>query len=82
MMHIEEEEKPLVWDMNFNGASSIKPAKPPNIAKAWADIGLIFITLERGIMRYSFGLMKPKTNNEAKYEALVAGLEIIISIGI
>ncbi|PKU60201.1 hypothetical protein MA16_Dca027824 [Dendrobium catenatum] len=33
-------------------------------------------------MRFSFSLTEPRTNNEAEYEALIAGLEIAIDIKI
>lgn len=68
--------------MYFDGASSIKPTPYPSFPNTRADINLIFITLEGGIMRHFFGLTEPRTNNEAEYEALVAGLEEAISLGI
>ncbi|XP_028549778.1 uncharacterized protein LOC110092989 [Dendrobium catenatum] len=77
-----EKEKSQMWEMYFDGASSIKPAQPPNLPKARAGIGLIFIAPNGGIMRFSFGLTEPRTNNEAEYEALIAGLEIAISMEI
>lgn len=33
-------------------------------------------------MRYSLALSEPRTNNEAEYEALIAGLEIAALINI
>ncbi|XP_020084900.1 uncharacterized protein LOC109707778 [Ananas comosus] len=70
------------WKMYFDGASSIQPAFSPNIPQIKAGIGLIFITPEGGILRYSLALSEPRTNNEAEYEALVAGLEIAIQLNI
>ncbi|PKU60058.1 hypothetical protein MA16_Dca029069 [Dendrobium catenatum] len=68
--------------MYFDGASSIRPIRPPNIARAQAGVGLIFVAPEGGIMRFSFSLTEPQTNNEAEYEALLAGLEIAINVRI
>ncbi|XP_020082008.1 uncharacterized protein LOC109705667 [Ananas comosus] len=70
------------WKMYFDGASSIQPAFSPNIPKIKAGIGLIFVTPEGGILRYSLALSEPRTNNEAEYEALIAGLEIAIQLNI
>ncbi|PKU61689.1 hypothetical protein MA16_Dca027490 [Dendrobium catenatum] len=71
-----------VWEMYFDGASSIKCARPPNLEKAQAGIRLIFVAPEGGIMRFSFSLTEPRTNNEVKYEALIAGLKIAIDVQI
>lgn len=68
--------------MNFDGASSMKPTRPPNIIRAQAGIGFIFIATKGAIMRFSFSFTKPRTNNEAKYKALIAGLEIITNVKI
>ncbi|XP_020081405.1 uncharacterized protein LOC109705053 [Ananas comosus] len=70
------------WKMYFDGASSIQPAFSPNIPKIKAGIALIFVTPEGGILRYSLALSEPRTNNEAEYEALIAGLEIAIQLNI
>ena len=77
---IEGEEQ--FWKMYFDGASSIQQAVILKIPQVKASIGLIFITLECGILRYSLSLLKPCTNNEAEYEALVTGLELAIKMGI
>ncbi|PKU82262.1 hypothetical protein MA16_Dca017484 [Dendrobium catenatum] len=47
-----------------------------------AGIGLVFITPEKGLLRYSYHLLEPCTNNEAEYEALITGLELAISMEI
>ncbi|KAJ0962342.1 hypothetical protein J5N97_030170 [Dioscorea zingiberensis] len=70
------------WRLYFDGASSIKPALMSIIPQIKARIGLVFITPEGGILRYAFSLTEPCTNNEAEYEALVAGLELAIKMGI
>lgn len=68
--------------MYFDGASSIKPTRPLNIAKACPDIGLIFVAHKGGIMRFLFSLNEPLTNNESEYEALIVVLEIMIIVRI
>ncbi|XP_020695005.1 uncharacterized protein LOC110108627 [Dendrobium catenatum] len=73
IMQVEEENKSQSWEMYFDGASSIRLVRPPNIARARAGVGL---------MRFSFSLTEPRTNNEAEYEALLAGLEIAIDVRI
>jgi ribonuclease HI len=47
-----------------------------------ASVGLVFVTPEGGIIRHSLALTEPCTNKEAEYEALIAGLELLIEIGI
>lgn len=64
----------------FDDASSIKYAQPPNLPKARANIDLIFITPEGGIIRCSYDLIEPHIKNEAEYETLVAGLEEAVII--
>lgn len=76
-----EEENPA-WEMYFDGASSIRPAAGPNIPQLRAGIGLVFVTPEGGIIRHSLALMEPCTKNEAEYEALIAGLELALNMGI
>ncbi|XP_039131869.1 uncharacterized protein LOC120268610 [Dioscorea cayenensis subsp. rotundata] len=70
------EEGKQCWQMYFDGASSIQPAVRPKIPQVRAGIGLIFISPEGGILRYSLSLLKPCTNNEAEYEALIDGFEL------
>jgi ribonuclease HI len=64
------------WEMYFDGASSVKPVPGGQIPQIKAGAGLIFITPEGGITRHALTLTAPCTNNEAEYEALIAGLEI------
>ncbi|XP_039123424.1 uncharacterized protein Mb2253c-like [Dioscorea cayenensis subsp. rotundata] len=74
--------KPFSKLMYFDGASSIQPAVRPKIPQVRAGIGLIFISPEGGILRYSLSLLKSCTNNEAEYEALIAGLELAVNMEI
>ncbi|PKU60022.1 putative mitochondrial protein [Dendrobium catenatum] len=82
IMQVEENERLPFWKMYFDGALSIRPVRPPNIARARVGIGLIFVAPDGGIMRFSFSLTEPRTNNEVEYEALLAGLEIAIDVRI
>jgi ribonuclease HI len=47
-----------------------------------AGVGLVFVTPEGGIIRYSLALTEPCTNNEAEYEALIVGLELSLELEI
>jgi ribonuclease HI len=80
VMNIQQDNP--VWKMYFDGASLIKPLPGPGIPTIQAGIGLVFVTLERGITRYALALMEPCTNNEAEYEALITGLEMTIDLEI
>lgn len=45
-------------------------------------IGIIFITLDNGIIMHSLTLTEGHSNNETEYEALIAGLELALEIPI
>jgi ribonuclease HI len=47
-----------------------------------AGVGLVFVTPEGRIIRHSLALTELCTNNEAEYEALIAGLELSLGLGI
>lgn len=79
-LHTEDGE-PL-WEMYFDGASSIRLTPGIKIPKISAGVGLVFVTPNGGITRHSISLSDPCTNNEAEYEALIAGLEIAMDMGI
>nr|MCH9869417.1 reverse transcriptase-like protein [Serratia marcescens] len=70
------EDNVPVWKMYFDGASSAKTIPGEDTPRIRAGIGLVFISPEGGIIYHSFSLTEPRTNNEAEYEALIAGLEI------
>ncbi|XP_039138784.1 uncharacterized protein LOC120276118 [Dioscorea cayenensis subsp. rotundata] len=76
------EERKQCWQMYFDGASLIQLAIRPKIPQVRAGIGLIFISPDGGILRYSLSLSRPCTKNEAEYEALIAGLELAVSMGV
>jgi ribonuclease HI len=42
----------------------------------------VFVTPEGEIIRHSLALIEPCTNNEAEYEALIAGLELSLELGV
>jgi Reverse transcriptase-like len=79
-LHIEE-GKPI-WELYFDGASSIKPIAGPGVPTVRAGAGLVFVTPKGGIIRHSLALTEPCTNNEAEYEALIAGLELSLELEI
>ncbi|XP_058103463.1 uncharacterized protein LOC131247036 [Magnolia sinica] len=59
-------ELPNVWQMFFDGAAPVTRA----------GVGVIFITPQGDLLPYSFTLGTVCTNNEAKYNALIIGMEI------
>jgi ribonuclease HI len=71
-----------IWELYFDGASSIRPITGPGVPTVRAGVGLVFVTPEGGIIRYSLALIESCTNNEAEYEALVAGLELSLELEI
>ncbi|XP_020599644.1 uncharacterized protein LOC110039042 [Phalaenopsis equestris] len=78
-------ESPLEqrWEMYFDGAASATRVQGSHkVIPGKAGIGLVFVTPERGMMRYSYHLSDSCTSNEAEYEALIAGLELTILMGI
>ncbi|XP_020598333.1 uncharacterized protein LOC110037933, partial [Phalaenopsis equestris] len=71
------------WELYFDGASSARKDKGmQTIVPGKAGIGLIFITPDRGMLRFSYHLTDSCTNNEAEYEALITGLQLAISVDI
>jgi ribonuclease HI len=50
--------------------------------KTGAGTGLLFILPLRVHMRYIIRLHFPASNNVAKYEALVTGLQITVKLGV
>lgn len=70
-----------VWEMYFDGAASIQK-ESNSYSPGKAGVGLVFLTPERGVMRFSYHLSDPCTNNEAEYEALITGLELAITFDI
>lgn len=67
--------------MYFDGASLARTIARSTIPQVKADVGLIFVSLG-GILWYSLALSDLRTNNKAEYEAPVAGLELVIQMGI
>ncbi|KAG7556952.1 Integrase catalytic core [Arabidopsis suecica] len=59
------------WAIELNGSSS----------KQGSGIGIRLETPTKEIIEQSFRLMFPASNNEAEYEALLAGLRLALAIG-
>ena len=59
------------WKVFVDGASSAMGA----------DAGIVIITLEGIRLEHSFRLGFRAFNNEAEYEALLAGLKIVLGMG-
>jgi ribonuclease HI len=64
----------------FDGASSIRPIAGLGVPTVRAGVGLVFVTPEGEIIRHSLALTESCTNNEAEYEALIAGLELSLEL--
>jgi ribonuclease HI len=45
-------------------------------------VGIIFITPRGDQLKYVLQLLFPASNNAAEYEALIHGLNIVVSLGI
>ena len=60
------------WMMFFNGATR------------WEGVGagVVFVSSQRQILLYSFSLSELCSNNIAKYQALIIGLQMAIEMGI
>lgn len=63
--------------MYFYGASQREPGSGRDAPETRAGAGVVFLTPEKGVLHYSFTLLKENCkNNEAEYEALSFDLEI------
>ena len=61
----------ILWKVFVDGASSA----------LGAGAGIVVITLEGIKLEHSFRLSFKALNNEAKYEALLAGLRVVSDLG-
>ncbi|KAK3023287.1 hypothetical protein RJ639_044258 [Escallonia herrerae] len=67
--------------MYFDGASRNPDGKKQNDPKNnQFGIGTVFVTPEGGIILHSFSLTKRCSNNEAKYEVIIVGLELSLKV--
>jgi hypothetical protein len=68
------------WELYFDGASRMD-ADPDGTPRRRAGAGLVFKTPQGGVMYHSFSLLKEEcSNNEAKYEAIIFGLLLALSM--
>ncbi|XP_028074143.1 uncharacterized protein LOC114276559 [Camellia sinensis] len=69
--------------MYFDGASrSPDGKKQENPKNNKAGIGIVFMTPDNAIITHFFALSKGCSNNEAEYEAIIAGLKLALQIPI
>jgi ribonuclease HI len=61
-----------VWQMYFDGSLKLQGA----------GAGILFIALGGGQLKYALQLLFSASNNAAEYEALIHGLNIVVSLGI
>ncbi|KAG5528415.1 hypothetical protein RHGRI_029180 [Rhododendron griersonianum] len=71
------------WEMYFDGATrSPNGQKQENLKNNKSGIGVVFVTPNNAIIPHSFVLTEGCSNNEAEYEAVIAGLELALQIPI
>ncbi|XP_028062797.1 uncharacterized protein LOC114266101 [Camellia sinensis] len=71
------------WEMYFDGASrSPDGKKQENPKNNKVGIGIVFVTPDNAIITHSFALSEGCSDNEAEYEAVIAGLELALQIPI
>lgn len=76
------DEQQTCWKMCFDGVYSIGPSTTSGIPRTMVGVGIVFVTLAEDIIQHAILISELRTNNEAEYEALILGLEIVISINI
>jgi ribonuclease HI len=64
--------QPEKWVMYFDGSLKL----------GGGGAGVLFISLRGEQFKYVFQILFEVSNNEAKYEALLHGLRLIVSLGI
>ena len=68
----EQSEEGKAWTMNIDGSST----------KEMSGAGVVLVSPEKDKFEYALQLRFRATNNEAEYEALLAGLKLSKSMGI
>ncbi|KAK2989904.1 hypothetical protein RJ640_019487 [Escallonia rubra] len=76
VMHINVQK---AWEMYFDEASRSPDSTKQKITKNnKSGIGIMFVTPEGALFPYSFALSDGCSHNEAKYESMIAGLELAL----
>ncbi|XP_058216876.1 uncharacterized protein LOC131327758 [Rhododendron vialii] len=71
------------WEMYFDGATrSPNGQKQEDLKNIKSGISVVFVTPNNAIIPHSFALTEGCSNNEAEYEAVIAGLELALQIPI
>ncbi|XXG62737.1 hypothetical protein AAC387_Pa05g1050 [Persea americana] len=65
------------WDMYFDGA-----IRANEKGKLISGIGILFVSPDKYMSLHAFSLLEPCSNNAAKYQALIIGLELALEFGI
>jgi ribonuclease HI len=79
---LHTEEGNPIWELYFDGASSIRPIAGPRVPTIRVSTGLVFVTPKGGRVRHSLAPTEPCANNEAEYEALIIRLELSLELQI
>lgn len=64
------------WEMHFDGVTQGLVGAKVNNENISLGIDIVFMTSDNGVMMHSLTLGKGFSNNEAKYEAHIIGLEL------
>ncbi|KAF7154329.1 hypothetical protein RHSIM_Rhsim01G0139100 [Rhododendron simsii] len=80
----EGENKPAFISANLaeEEAQSPNGQKQEDLKNNKSGIGVVFVTPNNAIIPHSFALTEGCSNNEAEYEAVIAGLELALQIPI
>ncbi|KAF7151334.1 hypothetical protein RHSIM_Rhsim02G0180000 [Rhododendron simsii] len=70
------------WEMCFDGATKSPNGQKQDLKYNKSEIGVVFVTPNNAIIPHSFALTEGCSNNEAEYEAVIAGLELALQIAI
>ncbi|XP_058202937.1 uncharacterized protein LOC131317399 [Rhododendron vialii] len=80
VMQVEAQK---AWEMYFDGATrSPNGQKQDDLKNNKSGIGVVFVKPNNAIIPHSFALTEGCSNNEAEYEAVIAGLELALHVPI
>ena len=68
----EQDPESGYWTMHTDGLA----------ASGIGGVGVILFSPEKDILKYGVKLQFPTTNNEAKYEAILMGLQVAKALGV
>ncbi|XXG42280.1 hypothetical protein AAC387_Pa01g2598 [Persea americana] len=75
--NVETSSSNASWDMYFNSATRTNEK-----GKLMSGISILFVSPDKYKISHAFSLLEPCSNNAAKYQALIVGLELTLKSGI